>query len=257
MRTSATAIGAAVALTGSAFAQQSLENYTQIESPRIFDVRTGQWTSQSVFTDRGATETIYSSVMNPTAQGQQHDVVGEVIGDDLTPSFSGLSAGQVQEVTISIANFGVNIVDQALSLDVIFFRDDGDGAGNATTAGTEIGTINLNLPNFNLGQSQFGLFTFTNLNSGVNLFDERFWIGVRFNSLGGGDATQLGQVFFSGQQIGSSSGTEWFRDSEGTNPQFSGTASNSFGYEVVVPAPGAVALFGLGGLAAVTRRRRA
>lgn len=260
MKTVGIAFCAIVASAGTAFGQ-SVENFTQIDEIRMFDVRSGQWVASSSIGDRTEhtpIQTIYSNIDQATTIGVQHTSAGEVVADDITSGqfIAPSGGGTVRQVTISIANFGADIVGQDLSLDLVFFRDDGSGIGGIPIAGTEIGTISVNIPAFNLSGSTFGLFSFTGLQANqLTLTGDDFWLGVRFNSVGLDDGTQLGQVFYTGGVIGTSNSSEYFRDSVVSNPQFSSGASNNFAYEIVVPAPGAAVLLGLGGLVGLRRRR--
>jgi len=249
--------GAVAALAGSALGAevQSLQGFTSLDEARVFDVRTGGWISQSV-ADR-MSQTIYRNVDTPTASGVRHSVAGEVVGDDIVPgSFGSLSRGNVQEVTISIANFGSDIISQQLDLTILFFDNTGSGVGGLPVPGNTLGSSSVSVPNFSLNGSSFGLFTFTGLDmpTPTSVDPQQFWIGVRFDAVSNGDPTNLGQVFYSGPTIGTSD-DQFFRDSQ-SNPSFSSGSSSNFGYEIVVPAPSALAVLGLGGLVA-TRRRRA
>lgn len=260
MKTVGIAFCAIVASAGTAFGQ-SVENFTQIDEVRMFDVRSGQWVASSSIgdrTDHTPIQTIYSNIDFATTGGVQHSTAGEVIGDDITPAafIAPSGGGTVRQVTISIANFGADIVGQDVSLDLVFFRNDGSGIGGIPIAGSVIGTIAINIPSFNLSGATFGLFSFTGLTSSqLSLTSDDFWLGVRFNSVGLSDGTQLGQVFYTGGSIGSSDNTEYFQDSVSANPRFNAGTTNNFGYEIVVPAPGALALLGLGGMVGLRRRR--
>lgn len=261
MRITRLALCAFAGLAGTAYGAQSIENFTQIEETQVYDVRTGQWMSQSTLTDRSAA-TIYSNVSTPTASGIQQSIANQVVADDVNPAnlnqFTGGNA-TVSEVTISIANFGQSIANQALSLDIIFYANDATGVGGVPIAGTEIGRASINVGSFSLNGSSFGLFAFSGLESimsPVVVGASTFWTGVQFNSIGGGAATQLGQVFYANGSVGSSDNTKYF-NSATTNPAFTASSTNNVGLQIVgVPAPGAIALFGLGGLIAGRRRRR-
>ncbi len=249
---------AVAALAGQAFGAEivSLDGFSQEEGARVFDVRTGSWISQSV-SDRMST-TIYQNIAGPTPAGVRHSVANEVVGDDIDPgSFGSLTNGNVQEVTISIANFGADINSETLDLSILFFDNTGSGLGGLPIPGNTIGEIPISVSNFSLAGASFGLVTFSGLDviNEVRLSQEQFWIGVRFDGLSSSDPTLLGQVFYSENPTIGDSADQYYRSSTG-NPAFSSQATNNFAYEILVPAPGALAVLGVGGLVA-TRRRRA
>ena len=262
MKAAGLALCAVTAFAGTAYGQvQSIANFTQLEQPRTYDVRSGQWVVQSPLAGR-AFPTIYSNVATPTAAGVQHNVADEIVGDDVSPvnlNVNPGSNGTVHEVTISIANFGANIVNQSLSLDIVFFRNDAIGVAGQSTAGTEFGRLTTNLANFNLSAASFGLFNLTGLQSlpnPVQVSSGTFWVGVKFNTIGSTvTTTDLGQVFYGPITEGFSSDLTYFRDSTTSNPIFSAGFTNNFGLQILVPTPGALAVLGMGGLVGLRRRR--
>lgn len=256
MRTTRLALCAFAALAGTAYGAQSIEGFTQIEETQVYDVRTGQWIAQSPLTGSRGTATIYSNIANPTQAGVQQSVDSETVADDVNPANLNQFTGNptVAEMTISIANFGPAINNQPLSLDLVFFANDALGAGGVPIAGTEVGRASVQIANFSLGAQTFGLFSFTGLDSimsPVVVSAATFWAGVQFEA----GQTNLGQVFYGPGTVGSSNSTKYYRDS-GANPAFSNSSTNNFALEIIgIPAPGAIALFGLGGLYASRRRR--
>jgi len=203
-----------------------------------------------------AETTRYSNVDNFALSGFSHGA--DTAWDDLTLA---AGPGQIANFDFSIANFGGAALS---SVDIVVsFSDDaaldGPDAGD-NRIDINFGTVDLNAI---LGGGGLGSLGVVTLNSGdltglgISLPEGPAgftWMGVTFTNAVGVANADVGQGIFDPPTVGAS-GDVFFLDSFGL-AGFGGDPVANFGNALAtVPAPGAFALFGLGGLVASRRRR--
>lgn len=192
------------------------------------------------------------------ANGGASGGITRLVADDI--SRTGAAGEALTEFTFSVANFNTTAVSARAR--VRFYA--ADGAGGAP--GTAIAGYSFNPISFASGS--VALFT-TGFLAGGAAMPVNFWAGITFDNVGTGisDAqlSLLGQGIYGPPTLGSSTDTAFQTNLAGShlvnNPvgsqfNFQGSPPANFGWRVsTAPAPGAMALLGLGGLAAGRRRR--
>lgn len=205
----------------------------------------------------------YSNINGFTGQGfanggaalQGTNTITRLVMDDITP----VGGGTVNFIRFTVANFNTAAVSVRAR---IRFWDDAAGLpGTQNPAGFSFNPINF-APGVTILTGTLG--------NALTIPNAKFWAGITFdNNSGGTGATlaqmnNIGQGLFNPPAIGSSGDVAFLTTAAGSffivnNPagstfNFGGTPPANFGWEFV-PAPGSLALLGLGGLFASRRRR--
>ncbi|MEM9558816.1 MAG: hypothetical protein AAF995_00795 [Planctomycetota bacterium] len=261
------AIAALAVAAGSAFAGVSQNDAVKIQSHIDYNVATGEITR--IFTD-GTTSSSQSSRMpvdmyrNTAAveAGTTNDA-GLLLGDDVTIGTS----GRLDVIETSVVNFtgpGVGFFETGTLLDgtlsVEFWTINGAGDGLDTQFfDLDIDIGDLFGPAGLAGGGSGSFLTLSGL-SGLGLdltAGDQFVVGSRYENLsfaGGQNAgDDLGQLTSAGPATAGSSQGVFFIEGFGFG-SFS-TINSDLQWALVTPAPGALALLGLGGFAATRRRR--
>jgi hypothetical protein len=191
------------------------------------------------------------------AANQAGNTITRLAADDITPA-AGFSGSNISRITFSVAN--LNSANVSARARVRFYN--GDGTGGAP--GTVLAGFSFNPISFAPGVSLF----FFNPGAAFNIPSGTFWAGMTFDdNTGATGATaaqlnNLGQGVFNPPVIGSSAdqifvttgaGSFLAANPAGATQTIPGSVAN-LGWEFV-PAPGTLALLGLGGLMAARRRR--
>jgi hypothetical protein len=192
--------------------------------------------------------------------------ITRLVADDITFALPYLAGQSFTQFTFSVAN--LNLVAVSARPRVRFWLADGAGGG----PGTYYSGIGYTFNAISFGANSVGLFSAT-LSPGFlqPAAGQTLWAGITFdNNNGATGATiaqlnNLGQGIFNPPAVGSSADRffqttaagSFFNTNNpaGTLTNFGGNPVGNFGWEFVVPAPGSVALLGLGGLVASRRRR--
>ena len=232
----------------------------------------------SNFGGRATPGASYSNIDTFTGSGFSHggaavlsgNTITRMVMDDLTFALPYLAGQNISSFTFSVTN--LNTVAVSARPRVRFWL--GDAAGGAPgTYYASPGAIGYTFNAISFGANSVGLFTgaiapaFLQPAAGQVL-----WAGITFdNNVGATGATiaqmnNLGQGIFGPPVVGSSQDAMFHTAAAGSffntaNPagaitNFGGNPVANFGWEFNVPAPGSIALLGMGGLL-VARRRRA
>lgn len=237
---------ALVAIAGVASADVIVEENLQFAGNIITDVY-GNTQSQT----RGTNITIYSNTSSPANVATSSLNLNTRWGDTLNMVGTGvLDAFSLTVFNSASGNTGViNTYD----VDVRFYR-----ANDFSFIGGFIGQINFGINGLSAGF--YSVVTFTGLAGlGVNL-DTADVVATQARVAHTGGSIRMGVASLFPVTIGSSPVT-FYKDDPSAPPAgfyvFSGGATPAdLGYRVdVIPAPGAAALLGIGGLLATRRRR--
>jgi hypothetical protein len=207
-----------------------------------------------------------SAFSNGGAANQAGNSITRMVADDISFALPYLAGQSFSQFTFSVTN--LNTVAVSARPRVRFWLADGAGGG----PGTYYSGIGYTFNAISFGANSVGLFTGT---IGPGFLQpapgQTLWAGITFdNNTGATGATiaqlnNLGQGIFNPPAVGSSADAFFQTTAAGSffgtnNPagtltNFGGNPVGNFGWEFVVPAPGSVALLGLGGLVASRRRR--
>ena len=226
--------------------------------------------SPSSFGGRATPGASYSNVdtflgqafSNGGAELQSGNTITRMVMDDLHLDLGYLAGQNFTQIKFSVANQNTSAV--SVRARVRFYLADGAGG----TPGTLMAGFTFNAFSFGTG------VTILTGNIGAGLVQPAsgvMWAGITFDNNSGASGATLDQLnnfgvgLFNPPAVGSST-DDFFR----TNGAGSFLASNpagaingafpdgtpgNFGWELNVPAPGSIALLGLGGLVATRRRR--
>lgn len=167
------------------------------------------------------------------------------LGDNLITT----GTGDVREFEFTLFNGSTNAAWTRSDISVLFLEFDGVSTYNVIDQ--------LNFNDVPIGLAAGAFTTFLLEDPGITITNTDIVAAVRFTDVQGIAANQAAQLRTNPVLIGSSANTFHFRENGAPGAfAFVGFASNNnFAYRVAVPAPGALALLGLGGLAAIRRRR--
>ncbi len=216
--------------------------------------------------DAGAS---YSNIDNFTGSvsvnGGATSTITRLVADDITSAVNGLAGQSFRKVTFSVGN--LNAVAVSARVRVRFWLSDGAGGAPGTYyngAGFSFSPITFNANSANLFFFDPGAGAIPQLAAGQTM-----WAGMTFDNVGATATTaqlnNLGQLIMNPPVIGTSQDAIFATTNPGSffgtnNPagslsNFGGTPVANLGWEFVVPAPGSLALIGMGGLLAGRRRR--
>jgi hypothetical protein len=201
--------------------------------------------------------TVHDNTLNAANAAFSSTNLANIWGDD----WIGAGAGIVDSVTIGIFNSSSASGSLQSCKVQINFWDDTDATG-ATLLGNQGGIIS-NTIDFSggvigggLGKSNYVLITFSNLASfGINLLDTYNIVTQQYSNVVG--SNRLGIVSLGVATVGTSF-ADFYQSpgSAGAGFYTSGTTHVGLANKTtVIPAPGALAMLGLGGLVAGRRRR--
>lgn len=256
---------ALVALAGTAFAQET-EYPVQVKSHYAF----GQAVQGPTFQG----DAYYSNITNFSGSGfapggaanQLGNTITRMVMDDITT----VGGGNCIQITFSVANF--NAVNVNTRARIRFFNADGPGGGPGTyyaPGGVAVG-YTFNPFSFAPGVTNLTGTLAAPGGIGFAVPAGTFWAGITFDNNSGTSGATLAQLnnmgvgIFDPPNIGSSTDNFFTSTAAGSffNVPAPAGALNNFGGAPVanagwefVPTPGALALLGLGGLAASRRRR--
>ena len=223
------------------------------------------------FGDRATPGASYSNIDTFTgsafSNGGASGGITRMVMDDLTFALPYLAGQNISSFTFSVTN--LNTVAVSARPRVRFWLADGAGGAPGTYYSSPA-AVGYTFNAISFGANSVGLFTgaigpgFLQPAAGQTL-----WAGITFDNVGTGatDAqlNLLGQGIFGPPVVGSSQDAFFHTAAAGSffasnNPagaitNFGGAPVANFGWEFNVPAPGSVALLGMGGLLAARRRR--
>lgn len=233
-------------------ASADVSEFGQYAGHIYVDVRTGVQTN--VNTGREVGTTVFDNTAGGTLLAFSSTVLNNTWGDDMITT----GTGTVDEFSFAIYNSGSSAGSLLTATAQILFYDDTTASSPFSPTGFQ-GGFNGNV-NFGAGLAKgfFSIVTFTGLASlNINLLDT-YNVFTQQITAKTGAANRLGIVSANPIAIGSgfadfyqgplgSGGEGWYTSASGD--------VNLINKTVVVPAPGAAALLGLGGLVAGRRRR--
>jgi hypothetical protein len=202
---------------------------------------------------RGASTTVFSNLQAGYAADRAFSSTDltSVFGDQLATT----GTGRLQEFSFTIFNSGTSAGNLTSATALIQFYRASDGSS--------IGGFTVNTGTLNLGLGFFTALNVTGLDAlNINLDTTDIIVTQSLSNIVG-PANRLGLVSTTPTSVGSSI-DQLYIDSSTVGGGVAGfyniTAAGvpvpfKVGYQVVVPAPGAFALMGLGGLVATRRRR--
>lgn len=202
---------------------------------------------------RGATTTVFSNLQTGYAADRAFSSTDltAVFGDELTMT----GTGRLQEFSFTIFNSGTSAgALTSAQMQIQFYR---------ASDGSSIGGFNVNTGTLNLNAGFFTALNVTGLDAlNINL-DTTDIIVTQTILSRVGTASRLGLVSTTPTSVGSSVDQLYIDAADvggGVGGFYNITSAGvpvafKAGYQVVVPAPGAFALMGLGGLVATRRRR--
>lgn len=238
---------ALVAIAGVASADVIVEENLQYAGHIITDVY-----GNTQAHNRGTNITIYSNTSSPANVATSSLSLNTRWGDTLNMTGTGILDAFSLTVFNSGSSGNTGVIN-TYDVDVRFFRAD-----NFAFMGGFTGQINFGING--LATGFYSVVTFTGLAGlGINL-DTPDVVATQARTAHTGASFRMGVASLSPVTIGSSPVT-FYRDDPAAPPAgfyvFSGgTVPADLGYRVdVIPAPGAFALLGLGGLVATRRRR--
>ncbi len=215
------------------------------------DARTGVQTNHSTSFEAGTT--VFDNSAGGTLLAFSSTNLSNTWGDD----FVSTGTGTVDEFSFAVFNSGSSAGSLLTATVAIRFYDDTSATSPFGPLGLQ-GGFNGNV-NFGAGLNAgfFSIVTFTGLSGlGINLLDT-YNVVTQQVTAKTGTANRLGVVSANPIAIGSgfsdfyqnpgSAGEGWYTSASG--------AVNLVNKTVVIPAPGAMAVLGLGGLVAGRRRR--
>lgn len=245
MKIALVSVAALLAISGTALAELTSYNgpitasssrYTLNRAGSLLEVPSFVNNRGPAFTD------IYDNTVTPLAFGGNGT---NFLGDNLITT----GTGDIRELEFSIGNSGTGAGTLTrLDIGILIYQFDGVSGYNQIYSNS-FNDIAMNLPAGNFT-------TLTLTDPGVSLTQTDIIVAVRlFDPIGTG-ATNLFQVRANPVAVGSSDndvavGNATAITGFATFP----TGSNNLMYRVAIPAPGSLALLGLGGLAAIRRRR--
>jgi len=216
---------------------------------------------------------VYSNVT--TFAGQAFSPAGATAGitrlmmDDITST-----GGMLTTIRFNITN--LDVASFSARPRIRFWLADGAGGAPGTPYSTSINGGPPSVVGFSFNPITFAAnsattFTF-DLVAGSSQFaipSGTFWAGMTFDNAGptatNANLNNLGMGIFGPPDVGSSADNFFVTTNPGsflgtanpggTQQNFGGLPPANFGWEFVVPAPGSLALLGLGGLLAGRRRR--
>lgn len=209
---------------------------------RIVMDRAGNLRTQPVgFGDRGpAFVDIYDNVNTTALAGVSN--ADRFTGDLLNTT----GTGAIREFEFSLLNAGTAVWTRT-DISIIFLESDGVGPFNFLGQ--------LDFDNVPVGLNPGFFTTLVITDPGITLTQTEVIAAVRFTDVQGIAVTQTAQIRANPVVVGSSDDTFLVADL-GSGLTFAGFPSNNnVMYRIAVPAPGALALVGLGGLVAIRRRR--
>ncbi len=248
---------ALVALAGAASASLADFEQAQLHSHIYIDALTGvQYDSPR---DNEFVGTVHDNTTTAPISGISSTNLANIWGDD----WVGAGTGTVDSVSFSVFNSSSSANVLATATVAVRFWDNTDATG-ATLLGLQ-GGFNGNVDfsggviGGGLGKGFYSIVTFTGLSSlGINLLDTYNIVTQQVTALTGG-ATRLGVVLLSAPTVGTgftdfyqspgSAGAGFYNLAGGATPAYIANKTT------VIPAPGALAMLGLGGLVAGRRRR--
>lgn len=218
----------------------------------------------------------------PTATpGSSSGGYSALMADDITTS-----GGYLSLIRLSTVYFGGSNRTGRVTLS--FWNADGAPFGSPPASGAIAGpgtyitgsvgggpigpvSVTSGLINFAAGDITNVVLDLSATNQRFHLPSGPVWVGVSFDNIGGtmtnSNLNDLGMALRDPPNVGSSNAEHMFKTSgagplvginnpAGINPDFGGSGpAKNFAMELVIPAPGAAALLGLGGLLAGRRRR--
>lgn len=241
-------IAAASVLTLLALSGTALAEFTTLTGPmaqaseRLVLDRAGNASRQPVgFGNRGpAFVDIYDNV-NSTALAAGANA-NLFLGDNVITT----GVGDIREFEFSLFNGGTAIWTRT-DISVIFFEFNGLGYDL-------LGQLNFNDVTVGLSPGFFTTLTVTD--PGITLSNNDVIAAVRFTDVQGIAANQAGQIRSGPVPVIGTSANDIFVETAPGNFTFAAFPSNNnLMYRIAVPAPGALALLGLGGIVAARRRR--
>lgn len=235
---------------GTASADVSVELARDSGQHYVYDIRTGQ-TTLGTLSGQRADYTAYDNTTTAVAAGFSSTDLAADYGDTLNLAGWTPYKGVVQDNVISFFNSGSSagaVFSATFGID--FYRaSNGSFIGGYTTASVSFGT--------GLSPGFFTTISITGLESlGINL-DEGSVYMIQSMLTKVGPATRTGVAIGGVPTIGTSPNTMYVNATTVGPAGFYtiGTTSGNPFYKVVLPAPGAMALLGMGGLIATRRRR--
>lgn len=248
MKIALVSVAALLAISGTALAELTSYNgsvtasssrYTLNRAGTLLEVPSFVNTRGPAFTD------IYDNTVTPVAFGGNGT---NFLGDNLITT----GTGDVRELEFSIGNAGAVVAGTGtltrLDIGILIYQFDGVSGYN------QIYSNNFNDIAMNLPHGNFTTLTLTD--PGVSLTQTDIIVAVRLSDPIGTTGTNLFQVRANPVAVGSSDNDLVVGNTTAITgfASFAGT-NNNIMYRVAIPAPGSLALLGLGGLAAVRRRR--
>ncbi len=245
MKTQMLAVMAVVAASGSAMGSLTEFSgpFAQSNDRIVINGRTGAVrTQQAGFADRGGPLTdVYDNVSSPALAAGTNG--GNFLGDEVITT----GTGTIREFEFSAFNGGTVPWTRA-DISIVFFEFDGVSAFNFL-AQLDFDNVPLNIA----GGGSFGFLTLTD--PGVTISNTDVIVALRYRDIVGPAQNQVGQIRSNPPVVGSSDNTFLWGDIGAGLQPLAFASNNNLAYRIAVPAPGAIALVGLGGLLVARRRR--
>lgn len=188
---------------------------------------------------------IYDNTVTPLAFGGNGT---NFLGDELQTT----GIGDIREFEFSVGNAGTGAGTLTrIDISIQFWEDDLGGNGPADY--TFLGQLDFNDVALNLAAGTFTSLVLTD--PGISLSQQTVVALVRLHDPVGTGPANLFQVRADPPAVGTSANDIAVGNATGFTGFAAFPSSNNLWYRVAVPAPGSLALLGLGGLVAVRRRR--